>query len=236
LGACDNATVSFQRGTSPGIYIDNTTPQLKTAPGTFSYNVTGLQASTTYYYRAQAAANGSTVYGAELSFITAGTPGQITTTTGTGTLTLQSNMGNITSISAIGVQIFPNLPPLVVFPHGLLYFEVRNIAPGSTVTFTTTFPVALPTNIQYWKYQPGHDWFQIPITSHNGNTITIQLTDGGLGDADGLANGVIVDPGGVAVPGSGIGTGAPTSHGASMGSSTTTTQPVQLPNIQIQSA
>jgi hypothetical protein len=120
-----------------------------------------------------------------------------------------------------------------------MYYEVSNIAPGSTVTFTITFPVALPSNIQYWKYQTGHGFFQIPITSHNGNTITIQLTDGGLGDADGLTNGVIVDPGGVAIPDPAnplIGMGAPTSHGSSVGSSTTTTQPVLLTNIQIQSA
>jgi hypothetical protein len=116
-----------------------------------------------------------------------------------------------------------------------MYFEVSNIAPGSTVTLAVTFPVALPSNIQYWKYQTGHGWLQIPITSHSGNTITIQLTDGGLGDADGLANGVIIDPGGVATVNSGISTGASTSHGSSM-ASTITTPPVSLPNIQIQSA
>ena len=165
----------------------------------------------------------------------AGPARQITTTSGTGTLTLISNQGNITSLSAISVQALPNMPPLLLFPHGLMYFEVSSIAPGSTVTLTLTFPVALPSNIQYWKYQQGHGFFQVPITSHNGNTITIQLPDGGLGDADGLANGVIIDPGGVAIVNSGISTGAPTSHGSSM-ASTITTQPVSLPNIQIQSA
>jgi hypothetical protein len=236
FGTSDNAAVSFQFGTSLGIYTDNTSPKLKTIIGTFSHSLTGLQATTTYYYRAKATANGSTAYGTELSFTTSGVPSQITTTTNTGTLTLQSNLGNITSFSAIGVQTLPNLPPLLVFPHGLMYFEVTNITPGSTVTFTIKFPITLPANIQYWKYQPGHGWFQIPITSHNGNVITIQITDGGLGDADGLANSVIIDPGGIAVVESNIGTGAPTSHGSSVAGTTTMTQPVSLPSIQIQSA
>ena len=32
------------------------------------------------------------------------------------------------------------------------------------------------------------------------NVITIELTDGGLGDDDGIANGVILDAGGPAIP------------------------------------
>jgi hypothetical protein len=59
-------------------------------------------------------------------------------------------------------------------------------------------------------------------------------------------NGIIVDPGGVAIPATPtptptpvnplIGTGAPTSHGSSVAGTAITTQPMQLPNIQIQSA
>jgi len=111
-----------------------------------------------------------------------------------------------------------------------------------------TFPQQLPTNIVYLKYQLARGWFQIPITSLHNKTITIQITDGGLGDSDGLVNGIIVDPGGVAVPSTPtptpiptpanplIGTNAPTSHGSSVAGTAITTQPVQLPNIQIQSA
>ena len=63
-----------------------------------------------------------------------------------------------------------------------------------------TLPDAVPVGTQYWKYI-GSAWVQIPIGSDNGdNVITIQLTDGGPGDADGLADGTIVDPGGSGTP------------------------------------
>jgi hypothetical protein len=38
------------------------------------------------------------------------------------------------------------------------------------------------------------------VNPGNNNVITITLVDGGLGDADGLANGTIVDPGGPGAP------------------------------------
>jgi len=54
---------------------------------------------------------------------------------------------------------------------------------------------------QYWKYHTPEGWYQIPMGDDDGdNVITIELTDGGLGDDDGEANGVIVDAGGPAIP------------------------------------
>lgn len=262
LGTFETMKVSFQWGPSPGNYSDNTFPKIMRSPGMFSDNLTGLTPATIYYYRSMGRPELSAdnefapVYGSELSFTTSGVPGQITTTTGTGSVIMQSNLGNITSLSAISAQTLPDPPSGVVFPHGLVYCAVTNITPGSTVTFTITFPAVLPANMEYWKYEPLNGWFRIPIASRNGNVITIQITDGGLGDADGVANGVIIDPGGVAIPTTptppptptptptptlpnpliGMGTGGTTSHGSSVVGPATTIQPVQLPNIQIQSA
>jgi len=60
----------------------------------------------------------------------------------------------------------------------------------------------MPVGTQYWKYQNGN-W--INCTSLLGdddgdNVLTLELCDGGLGDADGVANGTIVDPGGPLIP------------------------------------
>jgi hypothetical protein len=59
----------------------------------------------------------------------------------------------------------------------------------------------MPTGTQYWKCINGQ-WVNVTslLGSNDGdNTLTLTLTDGGLGDADGVANGTIVDPGGPAV-------------------------------------
>ena len=41
---------------------------------------------------------------------------------------------------------------------------------------------------------------KVHITAVSGNTVTLLLTDGGLGDSDLAVNGAITDPGGAAVP------------------------------------
>jgi len=59
---------------------------------------------------------------------------------------------------------------------------------------------------QYWKYGPtlantATHWYPILMGDNDGdNVITITLVDGGLGDDDLVANGVIVDQGGPGVP------------------------------------
>lgn len=125
----------------------------------------------------------------------------VTTATGTGTAIFSTSTGGCTNLTAVaeGTPPVAGKPAGVSFPHGLFSFNIINIAPGSTVTITITLPSPMPVGTQYWKYQAVIGWFQIPIGSDDGdNVITIQLTDGGLGDADGAANGTIVDPGGPA--------------------------------------
>ena len=92
--------------------------------------------------------------------------------------------------------------PEMYFPYGIFSFTVLLKNPGGTVTVTITLPENMPRGTQYWKCQNG-EW--VDATSLLGdddgdNILTLTLTDGGLGDADGVANGVIVDPGGVAIP------------------------------------
>jgi len=73
---------------------------------------------------------------------------------------------------------------------------VSGVTPGGTVTLTLSYAVNIPVGSVYNKWTLATDWFTLPIGSDDGdNIITITLTDGGLGDADGVANGIIVDPG-----------------------------------------
>jgi DNA-binding beta-propeller fold protein YncE len=123
----------------------------------------------------------------------------VSTATGTGTAVFSSSAGAITSLTAVPEANLPTegKPANVVFPHGLFSFTIAGLVPGQTVTVDIQLPSNVPIGSEYWKYQTGFGWFSIPIDSDNGdNVISITLTDGGVGDADGVANGVIVDPGG----------------------------------------
>jgi len=68
------------------------------------------------------------------------------------------------------------------------------------------FPHNTPAGTEYWKYGPTADdppphWYQIPVSDDDGDhIIVITLTDGGIGDDDLTANGVIVDDGGPSLP------------------------------------
>ncbi|MCW4030260.1 MAG: hypothetical protein NWE92_11510 [Candidatus Bathyarchaeota archaeon] len=126
----------------------------------------------------------------------------ISTATGTGIAALTTSVGEITSLTAVSEDSLPETgKPSMDFPHGFFSYNIEGLTPGQSVTVEITLPNNVPVGSQYWKYQ-NNQWIQIPIGSDNGdNVIYIVLTDGGLGDSDGLANGVISDPGGVAVNG-----------------------------------
>jgi hypothetical protein len=103
-------------------------------------------------------------------------------------------------------------PAGVTFPEGLLDF-VLLACDGSPVTFTVTYPNALPSGLVYWKYGPTSSdasphWYQLPAT-FGASTATFTITDGGLGDDDLAANGTIVDQGGPGTPGPGTPTSIP---------------------------
>jgi len=99
---------------------------------------------------------------------------------------------------------WPSPPSGASFPYGIFEFKIQDINPGATVTVTITYPGPLPVGTQYWKFQ-NMAW--INCTSLMGdddgdNVLTLTLTDGGLGDADLVANGTIDDPGGPVLPSS----------------------------------
>lgn len=95
-------------------------------------------------------------------------------------------------------------PAGLSFPYGLFGFVGLNGPAGSEMVLTVTYPQALPANARYWKYGATSDnatphWYVLPGAVIAGNTVTLHITDGQLGDADLTANSVILDPGGVGV-------------------------------------
>ena len=80
LGTASSVTVSFVWGTtSGGPYPDETTGQVMTNSGTFSFDLSGLTLGATYYFKAKAVGSG-TGFGAEKSFATSGTTSDIMVT------------------------------------------------------------------------------------------------------------------------------------------------------------
>ncbi len=108
-----------------------------------------------------------------------------------GTVTFATSSGGFLHMKNLPLPATPPPPPGASFPYGMFSFDIVNLTPG----FSTLVTVALPAPAtEYWKLQ--HDlWTKVPGVVVNGNTLTLTLTDGGFGDADGTANGTIVDPG-----------------------------------------
>ena len=84
------------------------------------------------------------------------------------------------------------------FPNGVFSFDITGLSNGQSVEVTLTLPAgAMPTT--YYKFQGGGSFeFLFDGTEGaqiSGNVVTLTLVDGGVGDADGTANGTIVDPG-----------------------------------------
>jgi Ca2+-binding RTX toxin-like protein len=97
-------------------------------------------------------------------------------------------------------------PPATQFPLGFISFQLDNITIGGTATVTIPLPAGV-TASSYFKFGPTADdatphFYEFLFDAASGtgaeifaDRVVLHLVDGGRGDADGVANGVIVDPG-----------------------------------------
>ena len=199
LGTASTVDVSFEWGEESGTYTHETTPETLSATGTFDADLTSLTAGTDYFFRAKAVGDG-TRYGDEVCLTTSGADYNVPSATETGTVTFTSDLGTITQLEALAEEDLPaECDPFGLdFPHGLFQFEIVGVEPGATVDVTIVCPSVIPEGTVYRECING-EWVDIPIVSGIGtDTITIQLTDGGLGDADETEDGNILDPSGPA--------------------------------------
>jgi hypothetical protein len=91
-----------------------------------------------------------------------------------------------------------NKPNNLVF--GLYSYRLKVSQPGSTVTVKVYYSRPISGAQGYYLYDTINGWqdySQYVTFNDDGHSVTVELQDGGYGDSDGVANGIIVDPGGV---------------------------------------
>ena len=139
LGTASSVTVSFEWGTASGSYPNATTSQTMTATGAFTYALTGLTPSTTYYLRAKAVGDG-TAYGSEKSFTTSAPPTvaptvvtNSATNAATSSATLNGSLSSLGTASSVTVS----------FEWGTASGSYPNTTTSQTMTATGAFTYAL---------------------------------------------------------------------------------------------
>ena len=92
-----------------------------------------------------------------------------------------------------------NRPADLIF--GLFAYRLRVTNPGDTATIRIYFSGDIFSSDVFYKYDTINGWYDYSehtTFNDDGQSITLEVKDGGFGDSDGLANGIIVDPGGIA--------------------------------------
>jgi len=126
----------------------------------------------------------------------------IPTATGTGNATITTSSGYFCDIPvALKASDFPSLPESsITFFHGFFNLSIcgLNTTNPETITINITFPSAIPTDAEFWKYNTSNGtWYRYEFGDNDGdNVISITITDNGPGDHN-PANGTITDPNGI---------------------------------------
>ena len=105
----------------------------------------------------------------------------------------------LTLSSVSSLPAAAGLPRNVKMPAGQFDFTIGNVTPGGTAEVSIYVDKTLNVN-GYFKKDAAGNWVNLATSVVNVGSktkITFSLTDGGVYDSDHLANGSIVDPGGL---------------------------------------
>jgi len=86
-------------------------------------------------------------------------------------------------------------------PSGLISFKLTLRNPGDTARVQVYSSKLIPDDAKWYKYDSVNGWWDYSdhaTFSTDRKSVTLELKDGGFGDADGAENGIIVDPSGFA--------------------------------------
>jgi hypothetical protein len=217
LGSATTVNVSYEWGTRQGGPYTNKTPsQATTAAGTFRADISGLSPFTAYYFRAKADGG---IYGAshgqEMSFITSSVPPSVSTGYATNITTNTARLNG--SLSSLGSAVLVN----VSFQWGTSPASYTHETTAQAMTVAGSFWADLAGLSQGATY-----YFRARAVG-NGTTA--------YGVEQNFTTLTPVPPPPTPLNPL-IGTGTVTSHGSSVPGIASTTQPVPLPIIIVQSA
>ncbi|MCB2145406.1 MAG: PKD domain-containing protein [Deltaproteobacteria bacterium] len=104
----------------------------------------------------------------------------------------------LVSIKSLSTDAIPDKSVKMGF--GLIGFKLYLQNGVKTATVKINFSTRVPKDAQLYKYITDNGWqvYESAVFAKNGKSVTILLEDGGMGDEDGIENGVIVDPSGIA--------------------------------------
>jgi len=118
-------------------------------------------------------------------------------------------VGILGKTNVISVESIESVDPYTIadeankprnLPLGLIGFNLKVDSPGDIAEVTIYFPNPAGENTSWHKYDPINGWQDYSVYSRfsaDRRSVTLELKDGGHGDADGTENGIIVDPGGL---------------------------------------
>ena len=114
-----------------------------------------------------------------------------------GTVGVTVPTGLTATVASADLGELPATPDGMLVPFGAIRIELDGVAPGGTAHLT----VALPSPVDSVRKLVGGSWDPFApdgdtgaTLSPDGQTVSLDLRDGGRGDEDGIANGTIVDP------------------------------------------
>lgn len=122
---------------------------------------------------------------------------EVYTAVGNSVISMEASGGvQIDVIKAVAPNEIPAPPPPGTdLTYGLIKFRLSNIFPIGNTVQVLLEPQHAITGI--FKYDLMKGWHAANATNNGNGTWWLTLTDGGDGDADGIVNGIIVDPSGL---------------------------------------
>lgn len=97
------------------------------------------------------------------------------------------------ALSDVSIEPAPSLPSGQVSPSGTISYTISELPIGGSQDVVIALPTGSAPTAVYKDTAAGLVDVS-SIATITGDTIVMHLTDGGFGDEDGIANGVIVDP------------------------------------------